>query len=147
MILLSSSGFITLNEVARFLNVRRESIKRWAGGWFRDDGKVSDFPQPIKKGRHWAWRVEEVIDFLERRYNGEERMKRDGIRIEEELLKTSEVAEIAGVSLSTVRSWLYKGWLPYIRLSWNVVRVRKEDLLRFLEEREARGRLGRKRKK
>jgi len=145
MILLRFPGFLTLRELVEFLGVRRESIKRWAGGWFRDDGRVSDFPQPIKKGRFWVWRVEEVIDFLEGRYNGG-KMKRDGIRIEEELLKTSEAADLCGVSLSTLRSWLYKGELPYIRLSWNVVRVRRSDIMRFIEERETRGRL-RKRKK
>ena len=86
----------------------------------------------------------EIIDFLERRYSGG-KMKRDQIRLEG-LLKPTEVADLAGVSLSTVRSWFYKGWLPYIRLSWSVVRVKKEDVMRFIEERETRGRL-RKRKK
>ena len=144
MILLSPSGFIALNELAKFLNVRRESIKRWAGCWFNDEGKIPDFPQPIKRGRRWTWRVGEIIDFLERRYSGG-KMKRDQIRLEG-LLKPTEVADLAGVSLSTVRSWFYKGWLPYIRLSWSVVRVKKEDFMRFIEERETRGRL-RKRKK
>ena len=77
MLLLSPSGYLTLNEPIKFLNVKRESIKRWADGWFNDERKIPDFPQPIKRGRHWAWQLEEIIDFLEKRYNGEERMKKD----------------------------------------------------------------------
>jgi len=130
MIPLRFPGFLTLRELVEFLGVRRESIKRW-GGWYFG-GKRDDFPEAKKMGRQWVWKMEEIFQFLG---IGEKMKEKDQIKLEP-LLKPTEVAEIAGVSLSTVRSWYWRGKIPFIKISWNIVRFRQEDILRFLEERE-----------
>jgi len=128
--LLRISGYLTLKELVEFLGITRQTIKRW-GGWYFG-GKRDDFPEAKKMGRQWVWKVEEIFQFLG---IGEKMKEKDQIKLEP-LLTSSEVAEIAGVSLSTVRSWYWRGKIPYIKISWNIVRFRQEDILRFLEERE-----------
>lgn len=54
------------------------------------------------------------------------------------LFKTSEVAELCAVTEETIRRWIKEGELPAIRMpggSTGRLRVRKPDLLKFLNER------------
>jgi len=129
-ILLKYPGYLTLRELAKFLGITRQTIKRW-GGWYLK-GKREDFPEAKKMGREWAWKVKEIFEFVG---IGEEMKEKDQIKLEP-LLKPTEVAQIAGVSLSMVRSWYWSGEIPYIKISKNIVRFRQEDVLRFFEDRE-----------
>jgi excisionase family DNA binding protein len=50
-------------------------------------------------------------------------------------LTARAVAELLGVSAETVLRWTRRGELPAIRLPGGAIRIREEDLERFLEER------------
>jgi len=43
-----------------------------------------------------------------------------------------EVACVMGVSERTVKRWIAAGRLPAIRLGYKIVRIRPEELLRFV---------------
>ncbi len=49
------------------------------------------------------------------------------IAIMTKLLKPEEVAERLSLALSTVRKWIYLGFLPVVRLGRRAVRIREED--------------------
>jgi excisionase family DNA binding protein len=52
-------------------------------------------------------------------------------------LTTTEVAELLGVSRSTVHAWLDAGALAHVRYNVGLrptIRIRREDLDRFLDE-------------
>ena len=51
------------------------------------------------------------------------------------LLTAREVAERLGVSPETVLRWIRRGELPAIKLPGGAVRVREDELERWLEER------------
>jgi predicted site-specific integrase-resolvase len=51
------------------------------------------------------------------------------------LLSLCEVGEVLGVSLRTARRYAEAGAFPLVRLSKRSVRVRPEDLARFIDER------------
>jgi len=53
------------------------------------------------------------------------------------LLSAQEVAKYAGVSLRLVRTWLASGALPAVRFSKRCLRVKPEDLAKFIAERTA----------
>jgi excisionase family DNA binding protein len=53
------------------------------------------------------------------------------------LLKTSQVADICGVSSRTVAQWLRDGTLKGIKLNQFTWRVKEADLNEFLEGRQA----------
>jgi excisionase family DNA binding protein len=55
----------------------------------------------------------------------------------EESLSVSEIAQYLGVSIKTVYRWLRNGRLPARRAGWFWL-VRREDLRRWMSEREAR---------
>jgi excisionase family DNA binding protein len=55
--------------------------------------------------------------------------------MEDKLLTIEEVAKRLGVSIWTVRSWIRKGLLKRVKLE-RAVRVREEELNRFILERE-----------
>jgi excisionase family DNA binding protein len=52
----------------------------------------------------------------------------------EQLLTVPQVAGRLGVCAATIYKWAAIGLLPHVRIL-NVVRVRREDLIRFLMER------------
>jgi excisionase family DNA binding protein len=52
----------------------------------------------------------------------------------ERLLTVRQVAQLLGVCTATVYKWAAAGVLPHIRIV-NVIRVRPEDLIRFLNDR------------
>ena len=52
----------------------------------------------------------------------------------EQLLTVRQVAGRLGVCAATIYKWAAIGLLPHVRIL-NVVRVRREDLIRFLMER------------
>jgi excisionase family DNA binding protein len=52
----------------------------------------------------------------------------------ERLLTIGQVAELLGVCAATVYKWAANGLLPHVRIV-NAVRVRPEDLPRFVTER------------
>jgi excisionase family DNA binding protein len=52
----------------------------------------------------------------------------------EQLLTVRQVAQLLGVCTATVYKWAADGALPHIRFV-NVIRVRPEDLTRFVTER------------
>lgn len=56
------------------------------------------------------------------------RSKRSRTVTNDELLTTSEVAELAKVSEQTVRRWRFDGDLPFIRLGYRTVRHRRSDV-------------------
>ena len=122
------SGFLTLRELAQFLNLPPETILHWSG-WFRERRERADFPRPIRLPRAWVWKISEIKKFL-----GEEMREHETKRLET-LLTSAEVADMAGVSLQGVYLWRRKGWLPYIRLGYSTVRFRQSDVLEFLERR------------
>lgn len=51
----------------------------------------------------------------------------------DELLTVAEVAEILKLNAQTIRNWLERGELPYIRLGTRRVRIRQSDLDAFIE--------------
>jgi excisionase family DNA binding protein len=55
--------------------------------------------------------------------------------VEEKLLTIEEVAKGLGVSIWTVRSWIRKGLLKRVKME-RAVRIREEELNRFIMERE-----------
>ena len=52
----------------------------------------------------------------------------------EQLLTVRHVAQLLGVCRATVYKWAASGLLPHVRIV-NVVRVRREDLARFIKSR------------
>lgn len=52
-----------------------------------------------------------------------------------QLLTTTQVADILGVSVRTVQHWIKNGTIPHIRLGEGerLVRIRAVDLERFIE--------------
>lgn len=50
------------------------------------------------------------------------------------LLTEQDVADYFTVSLHTVRSWRYRGLLPYVKVG-NHVRIESEELIRFVNQR------------
>lgn len=56
----------------------------------------------------------------------------------DELLTTSQVAELAHVSEQTVRRWRFDGDLPFVRLGYRTIRHRRGDVLALLEGRTER---------
>lgn len=58
----------------------------------------------------------------------------DQKNIDAELLRVQAVAEIADVSVMTVRRWIERGELPAFR-DKTILRVRRVDLDQFIEER------------
>ena len=53
----------------------------------------------------------------------------------ERLLRACEVADLLGISTSTVLDWFEAGRLPGFRLSSRAVRFRESELMEWLEER------------
>ena len=51
------------------------------------------------------------------------------------LLTVREVADLVGVSSETVLRWIRRGELPAIRLPGGAIRIREDELERWLEER------------
>lgn len=60
-----------------------------------------------------------------------------------QLLTAQELAEELGVKLSTVYHWSHIGFIPTVKLG-RLVRFRRSSVLRWLEKRETKGRVGRK---
>jgi excisionase family DNA binding protein len=59
--------------------------------------------------------------------------------LQEELLKSSEVAKLLNVSESTIRKWVHYGFIPHLKLG-RCVRFNKEDIEKWLVERSEQGR-------
>jgi excisionase family DNA binding protein len=55
--------------------------------------------------------------------------------VTDRLLKAREVAELLGLSSSTVLDWFESGRLPGFKLSSRAVRFRESELMVWLEER------------
>jgi excisionase family DNA binding protein len=53
----------------------------------------------------------------------------------DDLLRVPEVAAILNLKEATVRDWLLKRRLPFIRLNARCVRVRRSDVERMIAER------------
>lgn len=49
------------------------------------------------------------------------------------LLTVEEAAVLLSVSPKTVRNWVYKGQIPYIKIS-RIVRFKRSELDRWIEE-------------
>lgn len=56
-------------------------------------------------------------------------------RVSERLLRACEIADLLGISASTVLDWFEAGRLPGFRLSSRAVRFRESELMEWLEER------------
>jgi excisionase family DNA binding protein len=57
---------------------------------------------------------------------------------EKKLLTYAQVAEMIGVDVRTVRQWRAAGKLKVIRISYKVVRIRPEEVERFIARHERR---------
>ncbi|MDV7196903.1 helix-turn-helix domain-containing protein [Rhodococcus kroppenstedtii] len=49
-----------------------------------------------------------------------------------ELLTQDDVAEVCKVTARTVRGWIAAGYLPAVRIGPRFVRIRQDDLDRFI---------------
>ena len=52
----------------------------------------------------------------------------------EDLLNMNQVAELLGLKRGTIRDWLLQRRLPYVRLSRRAIRVRRADVVAFIEK-------------
>jgi len=59
------------------------------------------------------------------------------------LLTAQELAEELGVKLSTIYHWSHIGFIPTVKLG-RLIRFRRNSVLKWLERRETKGRVGRK---
>jgi excisionase family DNA binding protein len=57
--------------------------------------------------------------------------------VSDRLLRAREVAELLGLSPSTVLDWFESGRLPGFKLSSRAVRFRESEVLAWLEDRRA----------
>ena len=57
----------------------------------------------------------------------------------ERLLDTAEIAEQLNMSVSTIRKWVYFGFIPHVKLG-RAVRFREKDVEAWIEERTEKGR-------
>ena len=54
----------------------------------------------------------------------------------EELLTTEDAARILGLKRSALENWRWKGGgIPFVRVTPRVIRYRREDLEKFIQER------------
>ena len=53
--------------------------------------------------------------------------------LDDEFLTVAEIAELLKLNQQTVRNWIDAGKLPAIRVGERRVRIRRSDLVRFLE--------------
>lgn len=61
------------------------------------------------------------------------RNKSQPVATDDELLTTAEVADMAKVSVQTVRRWRFDGDLPFFRLGYRTVRHRRTDVADLIE--------------
>lgn len=54
---------------------------------------------------------------------------------DEALMGVNDVAHMLSIAPSTVRSWLWSGKLPRVRLSGRAVRVKLADVRRLIQDR------------
>jgi excisionase family DNA binding protein len=60
------------------------------------------------------------------------------------LMTVDELAEQLGVKKSTIYQWTHLRFVPHVKLG-SCVRFREEEILKWLEEKSVRGRMGRRR--
>jgi excisionase family DNA binding protein len=58
----------------------------------------------------------------------------------EAMLNTNQVAELLGMSVSTIRKWVHYGYIPHVKLG-RAVRFRERDIEAWTEEKAEKGRL------
>ncbi len=58
----------------------------------------------------------------------------------ESLLTVKELADIIKVKVSTIYFWTHTGMIPHLKISRNCIRFRLGDVLKWLEEKEVKGR-------
>ncbi len=56
----------------------------------------------------------------------------------EQLLNTTEVAEILRVKASTIRKWVHLGFIPYVKLG-RAVRFDRKDVEKWIRQRSHQG--------
>ena len=56
-----------------------------------------------------------------------------------QLLTTPQIAEFLQVSPRTIKDWIHMGFIPHFKINRSV-RFSKEAIMRWLEEREVKGR-------
>jgi len=89
--------------------------------------------------------VQATVDSINQELRKKVRVKRDGkegsekfatnlLPAIEQLLTVRQVAQFLGVCTATVYKWAAEGVLPHVRIV-NVIRIRPEDLTRFVNER------------
>lgn len=61
----------------------------------------------------------------------------------DQLLTPQELASELGVKLSTIYHWSHIGFIPTVKLG-RLIRFRRSSVMRWLEKRETKGRVGRK---
>jgi excisionase family DNA binding protein len=61
------------------------------------------------------------------------------IRIVERMLNSAEIADMLGMSVSTIRKWVHYGFIPHVKLG-RAVRFREKDVEAWIEERAETGR-------
>lgn len=57
----------------------------------------------------------------------------------EAMLNTDQVAELLGMSVSTIRKWVHYGYIPHVKLG-RAVRFREKDIETWTEEKAEKGR-------
>ena len=54
----------------------------------------------------------------------------------EKLLSTQEAADMLGVHVQTVRQYIRRGYLPAVKISPRLYKIRPEDLEMFIEDKK-----------
>lgn len=62
-------------------------------------------------------------------------MNNDDATDQSQYLKYAQAAVLLSVKVPTLYSWVSRGLIPHVRLSPRVVRFRRDDLERWLEQR------------
>ena len=57
----------------------------------------------------------------------------------ERMLNSAEIADVLGMSVSTIRKWVHYGYIPHVKLG-RAVRFREKDVEAWIEERAEKGR-------
>ena len=55
------------------------------------------------------------------------------------MLNSAEIADMLGMSMSTIRKWVHYGFIPHVKLG-RAVRFREKDVEAWIEERAEKGR-------